>query len=337
MSQHNPTTSPRHKSEEEVFLLSLPLHKYSPILQFSICTVGVVVFYLVYAYLQELVFTYEGFHYGFFLTFFQFCGYATLAGIHRVMRGETKRQGSVKAYVILSFVMIAGMGLANQALVYVNYPTQVLFKNCKLLSLMLVGLLYRKRYGLMECISAVLLISGLVALSWANMKTSLKFNPLGTFLLVGALLADGVSGNVQENLLQGVQVPVLETIFYPYLFGAVNLLLVCLFTGQLLPLPEYLFHNPQVFWIMVIFSVFGYVGVQCFLILMKLFGAVTAIIIGCWRKVMTLLLSFLLFPKPFTTMHFVSIVLVFTGVSIDVWQKNMKKRKKKAKDEEHIV
>lgn len=44
-----------------------------------------------------------------------------------------------KTYMIIAFLTVGTMGLSNTSLGYLNYPTQVIFKCCKLIPVMLGG------------------------------------------------------------------------------------------------------------------------------------------------------------------------------------------------------
>eukprot|EP01012_Entosiphon_sulcatum_P023123 TRINITY_DN28108_c0_g1_i3.p1 TRINITY_DN28108_c0_g1~~TRINITY_DN28108_c0_g1_i3.p1 ORF type:complete len:353 (-),score=48.28 TRINITY_DN28108_c0_g1_i3:11-1069(-) len=327
--------------KDDVSVFGIPLHNFSPATQFGICFVGVLGFYLLYAVLQEFLFTnYADFHFGWFLTFFQYLVYGVFAGVHRLTARSSKNlsppqsptssgsngrvaQQSIRGYFVLALFMVFAMGFANQALVHLTYPTQVLFKSCKLLAVMTVGFVASgKRYSVIEVFSALCLVLGLITLSTANSKTALRFDWLGVAMISGSLLCDGLSGNVQEYVLQQTSASVVDTIYYSYSIGAGYLFVVCLAVGQLGPAVAFLANQPTALGVMLGFCVIGYAGVHFFMALMKLFGAVTAIVITSVRKVITILLSFLLFPKPFTPFHLLAIVLVCCGVGMDLWYKH---------------
>lgn len=44
-----------------------------------------------------------------------------------------------KTYMIIAFLTVGTMGLSNTSLGFLNYPTQVIFKCCKLIPVMLGG------------------------------------------------------------------------------------------------------------------------------------------------------------------------------------------------------
>lgn len=54
------------------------------------------------------------------------------------------------------------MGLSNASLGYLNYPTQVIFKSCKLIPVLIGGIIIQgKRYGMLDFLAAFLMCLGL--------------------------------------------------------------------------------------------------------------------------------------------------------------------------------
>jgi adenosine 3'-phospho 5'-phosphosulfate transporter B3 len=61
----------------------------------------------------------------------------------------------VKMYLLLALLTVATMGLSNASLGYLNYPTQVIFKCCKLIPVLIGGILIQG----MVCITGTLTLS----------------------------------------------------------------------------------------------------------------------------------------------------------------------------------
>ena len=72
----------------------------------------------------------------------------------------------------------------------------------------------------------------------------------------------------------------------------------------------------------ILFSLSGYFGVSFILNLIGLFGALTTVTVTTCRKAFTIILSFLLFAKPFTVQYVWSGLVVLLGIAINVYQKN---------------
>ena len=47
----------------------------------------------------------------------------------------------MKTYSLIAFLTVATMGLSNSSLGYLNYPTQVIFKCCKLIPVLIGGII----------------------------------------------------------------------------------------------------------------------------------------------------------------------------------------------------
>lgn len=58
----------------------------------------------------------------------------------------------------------------------------------------------RRRYSILEYVSAVLLVLGLVTFTLADAHTSPNFSIMGVVMVVGALILDSFVGNFQEAI-----------------------------------------------------------------------------------------------------------------------------------------
>jgi len=63
-------------------------------------------------------------------------------------------------YGLLAFLSVATMGLSNTSVGYLNYPTQVIFKCCKLIPVMIGGILIQGRVLIPVMICGVLIQGG---------------------------------------------------------------------------------------------------------------------------------------------------------------------------------
>ena len=63
----------------------------------------------------------------------------------------------------------------------------------------------------------------------------------------------------------------------------------------------FLFQHPvETYGYAIIFSLTGYLGVNAVLSQVKIFGALAAVTVTTFRKMVTIILSFIIFSKPFT-------------------------------------
>ncbi|XP_058878664.1 adenosine 3'-phospho 5'-phosphosulfate transporter 2 isoform X2 [Acipenser ruthenus] len=286
--------SPHIKSVDELRVLGINLSSFSQPAQFSICVVGVFVFYLIYGYLQELIFSMEGFKpFGWYLTLVQFGFYSMFGLVELQLTQDKSRRIPGKTYMMIAFLSVATMGLSNTSLGYLNYPTQVIFKCCKLIPVMIGGVF----------IQGVLLISL-------------------------ALCADAVIGNVQEKAMKLHNGSNSEMVLYSYSIGFVYILVGLSCIGGLGPAVAFCAQHPvKTYGYAFSFSLTGYFGISFVLALIKLFGALVAVTVTTGRKAMTIVLSFMFFSKPFTFQYVWGGLLVIFGIFLNVYSKHMDKMK----------
>lgn len=68
----------------------------------------------------------------------------------------------IKIYLLLALLTLGTMGFSNSSLEYLNYPTQVIFKSCKLIPVLVGGIIIQgKRYGPLDFLAALLMCAGL--------------------------------------------------------------------------------------------------------------------------------------------------------------------------------
>lgn len=106
----------------ETKILCFNISRFSSTTQFLICCVMVFLFYLIYGYMQELIFTLDGFQpYGWYLTLVQF-GYYTIFGfIEKCLRKIRTRQLVYSNYYLYYFVLILTNVFIEYQLNYTAY------------------------------------------------------------------------------------------------------------------------------------------------------------------------------------------------------------------------
>ncbi|XP_048385459.1 adenosine 3'-phospho 5'-phosphosulfate transporter 2 isoform X3 [Stegostoma tigrinum] len=322
--------SPHIKSSDELRVIGLNLSDFSRTVQFFICVAGVFIFYLIYGYLQELIFSVEGFKpFGWYLTLVQFAFYSCFGLIEQQLTQDKRRRIPWKTYMLIAFLTVATMGLSNTSLGYLNYPTQVIFKCCKLIPVMIGGVFIQgKRYNIVDVSAALCMSLGLIWFTLADSKVTPNFNLTGIVFISMALCADAVIGNVQEKAMKLHNGSNSEMVLYSYSIGFLYIL-VGLFCTQGLS-PAFVFcsrHPMQTYGYAFMFSLTGYFGISFVLALIKVFGALVAVTVTTGRKAMTIGLSFFFFSKPFTFHYLWSGLVVILGIFLNIYSKNRDKIK----------
>jgi adenosine 3'-phospho 5'-phosphosulfate transporter B3 len=217
-----------------VTILCLDVTHRSQTVQFGICCSAVFAFFILYGYMQELIFTIEGFQpFGWYLTLVQF-GFYTLFGLVETrIKNITSRTIPIQTYFLLALLTLGTMGLSNASLGYLNYPTQVIFKCCKLIPVLAGSILIQgKRYGPLDFSAAVLMCVGLTLFTLADSQVQPNFNTKGITMISMALLCDAVIGNVQEKSMRTYGAPNAEVVLFSYSIGFFYLLIVMGITGD---------------------------------------------------------------------------------------------------------
>ncbi|XP_033644818.1 adenosine 3'-phospho 5'-phosphosulfate transporter 2-like [Asterias rubens] len=308
--------------------LSVDTSKWSEPVQFFIGVGGVFFFYLIYGYLQELIFKLEGFKpFGWYLTLVQFACYTVFGMTEMKLTGSQERKIPLRTYALLAFLTVATMGLSNSAVGYLNYPTQVIFKCCKLIPVMIGGVLIQgKQYGPIDASAALCMSIGLIFFILADSTVSPNFNHTGIAMISAALCADAVIGNVQEKAMKAHQASNNEVVLYSYGIGFFYILFYLASNGTLSTGFWFFFANPvKTYGYAIIYALTGYLGVMFVLSLIRTFGALTTVTVTTCRKAVTIILSFLFFTKPFTAQYIWSGLLVLFGIFLNVYSKNQTK------------
>uniref|UniRef100_A0A673VKB6 Adenosine 3'-phospho 5'-phosphosulfate transporter 2 n=1 Tax=Salmo trutta TaxID=8032 RepID=A0A673VKB6_SALTR len=314
--------SPHIKSVEELRVLGINLSSFNTATQFCICTAGVFLFYLIYGYLQELIFSVEGFKpFGWYLTLVQFGFYSLFGLVELQLTQDKRRRIPGKTYMIIAFLTVGTMGLSNTSLGYLNYPTQVIFKCCKLIPVMIGGIFIQgKRYNLADVSAALCMSLGLIWFTLADSKVAPNFNATGVLLISLALCADAAIGNVQEKAMKLHNGSNSEMVLYSYSIGFGYILTGLLGAGGLGPAVAFCSQHPvTTYGYAFFFSLTGYFGISFVLALIKLFGALVAV--TGTENIVTRL------SVPFPLRYLWGGLLVLFGIFLNVYSKNKDKMK----------
>ncbi|KAB0796157.1 hypothetical protein PPYR_10218 [Photinus pyralis] len=308
----------------KVQIICFNISKYHESTQFFISCVAVFIFFILYGYMQELIFTLDGFKpFGWYLTLIQF-GYYTLFGmLEKAVKQEGTRRMPMPVYFFLALLTLGTIGLSNSSLQYLNYPTQVIFKCCKLIPVLIGSILIQgKRYGPLDFGAAILMCVGLTLFTLADSKVSPNFNTKGVIIISLALLCDAIIGNVQEKNMKLYNASTTEVVLYSYSIGFIYIFTIMLLTGDLLAGIQFCAQFPmKTYGYALIFSLTGYLGIQIVLTLVQTCGAFVAVTVTTCRKAVTIIISFMLFAKPFTFQYIWSGLLVVLGIYLNLYSK----------------
>jgi solute carrier family 35 (adenosine 3'-phospho 5'-phosphosulfate transporter), member B3 len=142
----------------------------------------------------------------------------------------------------------------------------------------------------------------LIFFTLADTKLHPNFEIYGVITVLCALCADAIIGNIQEKAMKKFDSSNTEMILYSYSIGFIYIFIWELIISQkLVSAMEFCSNYPrETYGYIFIYSTVGYFGVNVVLTLVKSFGALTAVTVTTCRKALTIVLSFILFSKPFS-------------------------------------
>ncbi|GAV03291.1 hypothetical protein RvY_13736 [Ramazzottius varieornatus] len=315
---------PRNRDDNRICCF-IHIDRFSPAAKFFICSGGIFGCFMIYGYVQEMMFRIEGYKdFGWYLTLMQFLQYTLFSFMERkATMSDMTRKIPVRYYLVIGFLAMATIGLSNVSLAYLNYPTQVVFKCCKLIPVLVGGVLIQgKKYGMLDILAACCMSIGLIFFVLADNKVQPNFNMTGVLFVCLALTADAAIGNIQEKAVRLYHGNTLEVVYFTHLIGAVYVFAGLLITGEFFRAFTYCYDNPKFYAYAALFGATGYIGVQMVLTMVVSFGAFIAMSVTTFRKALSIVISFLAFSKPFTLQYLWAGGVVLLGVYLNVYSRN---------------
>ncbi|CAH8638113.1 unnamed protein product [Schistosoma intercalatum] len=273
----------------EIYVCGFNMSSLSPNWKLGVSIAGIFTLYICFGALQEAIFSANDLRsYSPFLTLYQFGIYSVLSFLELRAHGYLLFNPWIHLYAIVAVLTLGSIAFSNASVGFLNYPTQVIFKCCKMIPVLLGGVLIQ-----------------------------------GVFLVSLALCCDGALGNFQEIIMKKYVRSNSEILFYSYSLGFCLLASVLTISGNLLP-SFYFFndHALQTYGYGFMFSLSGYFGVQFVLCLVHSHGALTAVTVTTFRKAVSIAVSFIMFEKPFSQGYIWSGLLIVFGLYLNLYNKS---------------
>ncbi|KAH3760810.1 adenosine 3'-phospho 5'-phosphosulfate transporter 2 [Pelomyxa schiedti] len=292
--------------------------------------------YCLFIILQESIFKKHDCDYAGFVTLVHFLMFFTLGLVERwghnrwplsllnlsLVNDYRSRRAPMWYHIRVAFFNVSGFSLSTYSLQLLNFPTWLLFKSARVVVTMIGGIvILNKRYTSREYGSVILIAGGLVIVTLADITVIPKFSFSGIFLVCLALVMNACQDNSQEKGMKEYGVSENELVVYSFGIGALMLLPWLIVSDELFMALAFLSERKFVMVQIIVAGLLAYCGTLCVLMLVKRTSALTAVITTSCRKALSLLLSFLLFSKPFTPLYVVGSLVVFSGVVLNIKSK----------------
>jgi adenosine 3'-phospho 5'-phosphosulfate transporter B3 len=205
-------------------------------------------------------------------------------------------------YGKLCLVVFGATALASYSLKWVTYPTKVVFKSAKLIPTMMVStFLQGKRYGWLDYAAALLICVGAAGYAMDSNVDPTSTNQSsvpGLALLIVSVLCDALVPNLQQQFMTPPNaLSAFELMVNVNAIGFAGLLASMVATGQLSEVLQKCFEFPRLSMYLTLVGLGLSTAVLAYTQLIQASGSVTAVAVATLRKVVTVILSYMFFPK----------------------------------------
>ena len=237
--------------------------------------------------------------------------YTTVAYVGKTIRSE--RPTTVPAYK-LSVVAMLSMGstfFSVRSLRYVIFPVQVLAKSCKPIPVMIMGAFLGKKYPLKKYLNVCVIVVGIALfMLGGNAVKADDAEKGGTTMLLGCVMLflslsfDGATGAYEDKIMQRDHVGPFELMFNIQLGKAIMAFLFLVIFNEVNYFLEMVQETGPV---LLALGVTGAMGQVFIFVTIAKFGALMCSLIGLGRKIVTLIVSIIIYQHPVDTQQSVGL------------------------------
>ena len=176
---------------------------------------------------------------------------------------------------------------------------------------MIISVLYnQKKVYWFEFMFGGFISCGMVLFAVADFEVSPNFNYFGIVMVSVSVVADAFLPNFQERVFEHGSSRV-EVTYFTNMLCLIGMTVVFSLTGDLQEAVQYVAADSHVLSLMAFYTFLAYVAITYHMSLVQEFGGIVTVLVGNTRKAITIVLSFLLFPKPTSNLYILGGVLVF--------------------------
>ena len=278
---------------------------------------------------------------------------AVVEGPGKIVKTFPRNWSELAPYIKLSSAVFGATALATHSLHYVSFPTKVVFKSVKLIPTMIVATILNEtsKYGALDYLSATMLCAGAAGFSYGSGTggTDQSDSSFGIGLLLVSITCDAIVPNFCQKLMAPpcyASLPTKETTAPPITpqsrscrtrligpseggglgltaaelmanvngVGFIALLAYMLVNGSLFSTFRTALASPMLLFYLTSIGLSISTAVLAYNKLIKSAGSVATVAVGTLRKVVTILLSYIIFPKALLGIHIVSGLLALCGI-----------------------
>ncbi|OWZ13538.1 Drug/Metabolite Transporter [Phytophthora megakarya] len=263
---------------------------------------------------------------------FVFCVFNSVVAIGLSRARKEKPSTMPQKFLVIVGALAFGSTIASMvALRYVTYITRILGKSCKSIPVMIMGVLLGKKYAFKKYVSVIVLSIGVAIflLGTAHEKHHSEHKQshnslpeqertpnmvLGFSLLVLSLLFDGATGALEDKFMETYHIGAFDLMYYVNIYKALFSAAGMVVNGEV---PVFLQYVVPSLPNLMMLSLTGAFGQAFIFFTISKFGALTTAIIGTCRKVLSIVLSVVLFGHVLSLEQNVGLGLSFLGIGLN--------------------
>ncbi|KAL4105664.1 hypothetical protein PRIC1_003724 [Phytophthora ramorum] len=265
---------------------------------------------------------------------FVFCVFNSAVAVGLSRARKEKPSTMPQSFLVIVGALAFGSTICSMvALRYVTYITRILGKSCKSIPVMMMGVLLGKKYAFKKYVSVLVLSVGVAVflLGTAHEKQhragkhheshdslpEQERTPnmvLGFSLLVLSLIFDGATGALEDKFMESYHIGAFDLMYYVNIYKALFSAAGMVVNGEVPVFLEYVVPSLPNLMMLSLTGAFG----QAFIFFtISKFGALTTAIIGTCRKVLSIVLSVVLFGHVLSMEQSVGLGLSFAGIGLN--------------------
>eukprot|EP00668_Euglena_longa_P001238 GGOE01001467.1.p1 GENE.GGOE01001467.1~~GGOE01001467.1.p1 ORF type:complete len:311 (-),score=60.43 GGOE01001467.1:179-973(-) len=225
----------------------------------------------------------------------------------------------------LAWFMTTSQFGISAAISWAQMLAEVMFRSSKLIPTMVLGaIIFHMRYSMKTYVASFMIVQGLVMLTLADHAISPNFDPIGLLFITISVCAGSMIANYQEVIFRTYDPTESQLLLYMKAWGFLFLFAVCLVTGELFQGAAYFATRPAVMTRLLTWAFVATLGELFQMLLIKRFGSLINVTTTVCRQAVTIYLSFLFYPKPYSHLYLVAAVSIFGGMFLNIHEKNAK-------------
>jgi solute carrier family 35 (adenosine 3'-phospho 5'-phosphosulfate transporter), member B2 len=316
---------------------------YAAVAEFSCCFFGLQISYLIWGIMQELIMDTKFnptplnpsgmFPSATFCVFSnRFLAIIVAAVICRIKYGTLKTSAPLIYFTPCAVSNTISSWGQYQALSFVSFSLQTLFKATKVIPVMIMGRIIKgSTYCTAEYVEAVLITGGVAFFSLAS-KTSQKnteegFELAGFLLLSIYVLADSFTSQWQSRIYRDYgKIDHFHMMYGVNVSSIIVTSVALVASGEIPRIWEFLLYNPTAVWYNVLTAITSTTGQIAIFYTIKNFGPIVFTIIMTTRQMISIVLSTILFGHQMNLGGAMGASVVFIAIFHSVYRQTNEKR-----------